>query len=351
MDKEGFQSRLLNWYELNKRGLPWRDTKDPYKIWVSEIILQQTRVNQGLPYYNKFIEKYPTVNSMAAAPEEEILRAWQGLGYYSRARNMWATAKYIANDLKKFPDSYNALLKLKGIGTYTAAAIASFAFGERIAVIDGNVYRVLARIFGIKTDISSGVGKKEFTKLANDLIDQRTPGLYNQAIMDFGAVICTPSSPLCDDCPFNDFCFARKNNLQKELPVKIKTLKIKEIYFQYFVFDYKGKFGMKLRTGNGIWKGLYDFYLVEYDKNPPFQLDSRIEEILSVSTVHEGNEIFIHQLTHRKIFARFTYISINETSYHYLKENFEINFYSPSEIENLPKPTLIVNYLQSLKKI
>jgi len=219
-----FSARLVEWYLQNKRELPWRTTKDPYKIWLSEIILQQTRVAQGLPYYLKFIEKYPNVRALANADEQEVLRLWQGLGYYSRARNLHAAAKYVANELGgNFPDSYQKLKQLKGVGDYTAAAIASFAYQEKVAVVDGNVYRVLARLFGIEIDINSNEGKKTFSKLANELITQYQPDLHNQAMMEFGALHCTPANPNCMFCPFTTECEARLTQRQSVLPIKIKN--------------------------------------------------------------------------------------------------------------------------------
>ena len=227
-ENQFFSNSILSWYQENPRHLPWRETQDPYKIWLSEIILQQTRVAQGLPYYEAFSKAYPSVQALAEAPEEEVLRLWQGLGYYSRARNLHACAKYIWNELGgNFPNSYASLIQLKGVGSYTAAAISSFAFGEVQAVVDGNVFRVLARYFGIATDIASGKGKKEFEALANQLIPKNSPGEFNQAMMDFGSRCCVPKNPSCEECPVSNTCFAFQKGLVGSLPVKINKTKVK----------------------------------------------------------------------------------------------------------------------------
>src|SRR5690349_7153792 len=224
MDNRYFSEKVVKWYEKNKRDLPWRETRDPYKIWLSEIILQQTRVSQGMPYYLRFIEKFPTVAALASASEQEVLRLWQGLGYYTRARNLHKCAKKVATDYKSvFPYSFDELKKLPGIGDYTAAAIASIAYQEPVAVVDGNVFRVLSRVFGIETEINSPKGKKDFTQLANELISKKHPEKHNQAMMEFGALYCTPKNPSCTDCVFSSQCFAFKKNLQLVLPVKTKN--------------------------------------------------------------------------------------------------------------------------------
>ena len=230
-----FSKTLINWYSVNKRELPWRQTIDPYYIWLSEIILQQTQVAQGLPYYVKFTEEFPSVFHLAKAQEGHVLKLWQGLGYYSRARNLHTTAKYIAAELKgEFPNNYKDLLKLKGIGDYTASAIASICFNKPEAVVDGNVYRVLSRYFGIDTPINSPKGAKEFKQLAQELIDKKDPATFNQAIMEFGATQCKPQSPDCTLCPFTSSCIAFNENRIIELPVKIKSGKAKKKYFNFF---------------------------------------------------------------------------------------------------------------------
>ncbi|MEY4860751.1 MAG: hypothetical protein RL059_450 [Bacteroidota bacterium] len=231
------QQDLISWYLINKRDLPWRKTKNPYKIWMSEIILQQTRVQQGLPYYQKFISTYPTIQSLALANEDEVLNLWQGLGYYSRARNMLKTANVINEEYKgSFPTSYNDLLKLKGIGEYTAAAIASFSFNEPVAVVDGNVYRVLSRLFDIETPIDSVEGKKAFRFLADEVLDKVNPATFNQAIMEFGALHCTPKKPDCNNCVLNRTCLSRENGTISQRPVKKKKTAAKERFFVYKIF-------------------------------------------------------------------------------------------------------------------
>lgn len=260
-----FTRQLMHWHAThNDRSLPWKEEKDPYKIWLSEIILQQTRAQQGLPYYEKFTEAYPSIQDIAAAEDEAVFRLWQGLGYYNRCRNMLATARYIATDLKgKFPDSYESIQALKGIGPYTAAAIASFAYGLPHAVVDGNVYRVLSRYFGIETAIDTTQGKKEFTALANQLLNKADSAGYNQAIMDLGATVCKPAAPDCANCPLQKKCFAYEQGLISDLPVKSKKLTVRTRYFHYLLFMHNDKVWIRKRTGNDIWQNLYEPYLVE----------------------------------------------------------------------------------------
>lgn len=341
----------MDWYHPNKRELPWRDTKDPYRIWLSEVILQQTRVAQGLPYYKKFVEQYPTVKALADADEKEVLRLWQGLGYYSRARNMHLTAKIIANDFGGiFPNNYEGLLKLKGIGPYTAAAIASFAFDEKVAVVDGNVYRVLARVFGVETDISSHEAKKIFGDLANELISESSPSTYNQAIMEFGAMHCTPANPACMFCVFHYNCVANATGKQAFLPVKSKKVKVKNRFFNYFVIEKDKQFLMSKRIEKDIWTGLHDFYLLESDEKL-VELegieDTFLREILSKSIIKNMSEDFKHILTHQRIEAKFWHLVLNEAVS--FPENY--HFYSLEEIEDLPKPILMEKYLKGLNFI
>ena len=263
-----FSNTLIYWYLQNNRELPWRKSKNPYFIWLSEIMLQQTRVAQGMAYYLKFTETFPTIFDLANADESTVLKMWQGLGYYSRARNLHFTAKQVANDLNGvFPSTYKELIKLKGIGDYTASAIASICFNEPNAVVDGNVYRVLSRYFGIKTAINSSAGIKEFKILAQTLLDTSQSGTYNQAIMDFGALHCKPQNPLCETCPFADSCVAFEKNLTKELPVKEKKIKVRNRYFNFMVIKTADeKTILSERKGKGIWQGLYQFPLLESDK-------------------------------------------------------------------------------------
>jgi A/G-specific adenine glycosylase len=308
---------LIDWYHTNKRDLPWRRTKNPYNIWLSEIILQQTRVEQGLPYYNNFIEEYPDVKSLALAPEDDILKLWQGLGYYSRARNMHKTAQIIVNQYNGvFPDNFKELLKLKGVGEYTASAIASFSFNEPTAVVDGNVYRFLARYFGIGAPIPSLKSKNIFTGIANELICKKKPDEFNQAIMEFGALQCTPHNPNCESCPFSTSCFAFQNKKTKELPVKEKKSSKKERYLYYFFLNNNNYTFLQKRTKNDIWKNLYEFPLLE------LSVGSTEEEVLNspyVKNLAGENfkltappSVFTHNLTHQKIIATFFTININD---------------------------------------
>ncbi|AZJ33096.1 A/G-specific DNA-adenine glycosylase [Tenacibaculum mesophilum] len=304
--------KLICWYGENKRSLPWRETKNPYFIWLSEIMLQQTRVEQGLPYYLKFTKAFPTVFDLAKADESEVLKLWQGLGYYSRARNLHFTAKFVANELKgMFPSSYKELIKLKGVGDYTASAIASICFKEPVAVVDGNVYRVLSRYFGISTPINSTKGIKEFKELAQTLIDTSQPDVYNQAIMDFGAMHCKPQNPLCNKCPLANGCVALAKNQIKELPVKEKKTKIKKRYFNYLVpITEENKTVLEERKGKGIWQGLYQFPLVETQKktseeelvkNKQFTMLFPEETTISLF----NTEDIIHKLSHQHLITKF----------------------------------------------
>ncbi|HEY0091267.1 MAG TPA: A/G-specific adenine glycosylase, partial [Flavobacterium sp.] len=262
-----FPKLLIDWYLQNRRNLPWRDTTDPYLIWLSEIMLQQTRVAQGMPYYFKFAEAFPTVFDLARADEQQVLKLWQGLGYYSRARNLHKTAQYVAGNLGGiFPKNYAGLIKLTGVGEYTAAAIASFSYNEPVAVVDGNVFRVLSRFFDIETDIATPSAKKEFTSLASELMPKDQPALFNQAIMEFGALQCIPRNPDCYNCPLNSGCLAFKSRKVNVLPVKSKKAKAKDRFFNYLVYsDENQRTLLEKRIGKGIWENLYEFPLIETD--------------------------------------------------------------------------------------
>jgi A/G-specific adenine glycosylase len=262
--KPAFARLLLKWNrEQNTREMPWKGEKDPYRVWLSEIILQQTRVDQGLAYYNRFIKTFPDVQRLARAKDEKVFKLWEGLGYYTRCRNLIASAKYISKELEgKFPDSYENIKALKGVGPYTAAAISSFAFNLPYAVVDGNVFRVLARIFGIANPTDSAAGKKYFMALAEELLDKKHPGIYNQAIMDFGAVICKPAVPVCGQCVFKKTCFAFLNNKVNELPVKEKSIRISRRWFYYLVMEYKNRIAIRQRTAKDIWQDLFEFPLI-----------------------------------------------------------------------------------------
>lgn len=291
--------------------MPWKGEKDPYKIWLSEIILQQTRVEQGLAYYTNFIKTFPTVHQLAKAPDEKVFKLWEGLGYYSRCRNLLATARFISKELKgKFPDNYESIKALKGIGPYTAAAISSFAYNLPHAVVDGNVFRVLARVFGISKSIDSTEGKKQFTALAEELLDKNHPGLYNQAIMDFGAVICKPAAPLCDTCVFKKECYAFRHNKVNALPVKEKKINIKKRWFYYLVLEYKNKIVIGRRSTKDIWQGLYEFPLIETTSaaEPAGIIKQAVQQKWLKSnsyTIKNISLLYKQQLSHQHITGQF----------------------------------------------
>lgn len=312
-DKSFFSKILCHWYESHQRDLPWRNTNDPYLIWISEIILQQTRVNQGYTYYIRFTDRFPDVKSLATADIDEVMKYWEGLGYYSRARNLHEAAKQIHSS-GQFPSDYDAIRKLKGVGEYTAAAIASFAFGLNYAVVDGNVYRVLSRYFGIDTPIDTTEGKKYFHSLANDLLPQiQSVATYNQAIMDFGAVQCVPKSPDCITCPLCDSCFAHNQSAIDNYPVKTKKLQIKNRYLNYFIIRVDNEIWLRRREDKDIWQGLYEPFLIETNNESDLikiveqemlssiKFSSRKEQKVIAMNIH-------HQLTHRTLICNFVEI-------------------------------------------
>jgi A/G-specific adenine glycosylase len=314
--KKSFTAGLLAWNEQeNTRDLPWKGIRDPYRIWLSEIILQQTRVEQGGPYYEQFIRAYPTVQDLAAAPDEEVFRLWQGLGYYARCKNMLAAARQIVNEHGgRFPDTYEEIRQLKGVGPYTAAAIASFAFNLPHAVLDGNVFRVLSRYFGIHTPIDSTAGKKEFAALAQELLPIGHAAAYNQSIMDFGAVVCKPQQPLCPKCPLAANCIALRQSLVSQLPVKSKKLEIKKRYFHYIVLEYKNQVYIRKRTANDIWQNLHEFILLETPAPldlPDLETTAGFRDALRrvPYTVNGVSGTFKQQLTHQTIYSRFVLLS------------------------------------------
>lgn len=301
---------LIDWYRINHRSLPWRETKDPYIIWLSEIILQQTRVEQGTPYFNKFVAKYPTISELAKAPEADILKLWQGLGYYSRARNLHITAKIVAEQYNgKFPSDYQLIRALKGVGDYTAAAIASFAFSEPYAVVDGNVFRVLSRIFGENTPIDTTTGKKLFAELASSILNKKAPGIHNQAIMEFGAMLCRPSAPDCHICPLNDQCIAFRENAVNMLPVKEKKVKVSKRFFNYILVRYKDNIYLNRRKSGDIWEKLYELPLIETEnhQNPEMVMNSAAWKSLFTNKQSQLKSVKnypVYKLTHQHIFAR-----------------------------------------------
>ena len=309
--------KLIAWYEVNKRHLPWRDTENPYLIWVSEIILQQTRVVQGLDYYRRFVEAYPDIFSLARANIDEVLKIWQGLGYYSRARNMHAAAKYIVDVHQgKFPETYNGLIMIKGIGDYTASAIASFAFGQAIPVIDGNVNRVIARLYGIQQPIDKPSGRKEVRAHAADMMAHNDLGTYNQAIMEFGALQCVPHNPDCNNCIFNRICVAFQCRLVNILPVKEKATKVTIRYLHYLHVCFGDRTFIRRRSGGDIWTGLYEFPLIETTTETGLDELIRSSEWQSyfnglLAVVATVSPMVKRRLTHRILHIRFYKITVN----------------------------------------
>ena len=341
-----FSFVLVTWYEEHKRDLPWRRTLNPYKIWLSEIILQQTRVAQGLPYYNNFLTAFPTITDLALATEDEVLKLWQGLGYYSRARNLHFSARFIAKNYNGvFPTKYDDILSLKGVGVYTAAAIASFSKNLPYAVVDGNVIRVLSRIFGISVPFDTSIGKKEFQKLAQKLLSLENPGLHNQAIMEFGALQCVSKSPNCNSCVFLEDCVAFNENNVQDFPVKSRTVKVKNRFLNYFVVNYNDGLFIKKRKA-GIWNGLYEFPVLEFPVNLPHR---EVIESLEFNSLFKSSDIkiskvsleFIHNLSHQKLHVKFweIYSDITEIDdYKYIKK---------SSLKMYPVSRLIERYIQS----
>ncbi|OIQ40914.1 MAG: A/G-specific adenine glycosylase [Bacteroidetes bacterium MedPE-SWsnd-G1] len=344
-----FSNILTQWYLLHKRDLPWRNTTNPYFIWLSEIILQQTRVDQGMAYYFKFIETFPTVQDLANSSEEEVLNLWQGLGYYSRARNLHFSAKYIVDECKgEFPNTYSEIIKLKGVGDYTASAIASICFNEATAVVDGNVYRVLARYFGIETPINSTKGIKEFKLLAQELIDSKNAAMHNQAIMEYGARMCKPQNPDCSICPLNESCVSLQKKKVKLLPIKEKKIKIKKRHLNYVVLISSDKKTiLNKRTGKGIWQNLYEFKLIESE--------SKIEDTVLLSDLFfteelKGKQIeltkfnqteIVHKLSHQHLFCTFWVVELDEEL---------SNGVQWKSIDDYPVPILIHNFVKELKR-
>jgi len=342
-----FSNTLVYWYLQNKRELPWRKSKDPYLVWLSEIILQQTRIAQGMSYFLKFADAFPTVHDLANADESTVLKLWQGLGYYSRARNLHFSAKYISSELKgDFPKTYKEIIKLKGVGDYTASAIASICFDEPTAVVDGNVYRVLARYYGISTPINSTKGIKEFKALAQSVIDESQPGVFNQAIMDFGSLQCKPQNPDCDSCPLSSSCVAFEKKTIQELPVKEKKIKIKKRYFNFLVLITKeGKTILQERKGKGIWQGLYQFPLIE--SNNELSTEQLIANSDFQETVPQNSkltlfnqELIVHKLSHQHLYTRFWIVNT---------QNSHLADIDWKEINKFPVPVLISNFLDKFK--
>lgn len=340
---------LTRWYKEKRRDLPWRNTNDPYIIWVSEVILQQTRVDQGYAYFSRFVETFPTVQSLAEAEETEILKLWQGLGYYSRARNMHVAARMVENEFGGvFPNNYADVLRLKGVGEYTAAAVVSFAYNHPYAVVDGNVYRVLSRLFAIGTPINTGKGKREFAELAQSLLDERNVGEHNQAIMEFGALQCIPVSPNCEECPLSLLCLSNAKKEVKKYPVKEKKLTVKDRYFYYFDIHCGKDVFLKKRSEKDIWQNLYEFPLIEKEKKLEFdelQTQKEFRDMFAsgrnVKIRHAMN--VKHVLSHQRIHASFYVVEVDEISFDdsYLRIKKE-------SAADFPVSRLVDKYLEQL---
>jgi len=344
-----FTAELISWNrDKNSRQMPWKGEKDPYKIWISEIILQQTRVQQGLDYYKKFITAFPDIKSLALAPDQKVFKLWEGLGYYSRCRNLIASAKFIHETLNdKFPEEYKEILSLKGVGSYTASAISSFAFNKPYAVLDGNVFRVLSRFFGIEIPVNTTIGKKYYGDLAQLLLDKKNPAEYNQAIMDFGAVICKPALPLCGECPLQQKCVAFLQNKIQVLPVNGKATKQKERFFNYFIIEFKDKVYIKERIEKDIWQNLFEFILIEttslLNEKELFKGEA-LSSILSGSIfkIKKISKVYVQKLTHQKIMGRFFHLELQEP----LKNSGEYKLVTKKSLQNLPFPKFITSYLK-----
>ena len=345
------QDTLINWYAENRRDLPWRHNPTPYQVWLSEVILQQTRVNQGMDYYLRFIEKWPTVTDLANASEEEVLKMWQGLGYYSRARNLHKCARQILEQYGgQFPADFEQLKKLQGIGDYTAAAIASIAFNLPRAVVDGNVYRVLSRLYDIDTPININEGQKLYAQLSDELLNREQPSLHNQALMEFGALHCTPKNPNCLLCPLQTQCMAFAHQTVMQRPVKLQKVKVTTRYFNYLVIRIKGSIYLHKRSGNDIWRNLYDFPCIESEQ------PMSVEEVIASEqfqqlienkpfTIVKVSPVFTHKLTHRTILAQFIEIKLEKKL---LRIETKDLFLTPeTDLGNFPIPRLIDLYLNN----
>jgi len=347
-----FATLIIKWYRKNKRDLPWRETTNPYKIWLSEIILQQTRVDQGLSYYKSFTETFPTIQLLAKAPEIKILKLWQGLGYYSRARNLHHTAKQIVKENEgKFPSEYNDLLKLKGIGKYTAAAIASFSFNQPYAVIDGNVTRVISRFCGITKAVDESSTIKKIDNIANELLDKKRPGIYNQSIMELGAIVCKPQNPLCDICVLKNGCVAFEKKLTGKIPLKSKKIVVRKRYLNYFFINTirsrKAYTYLRKRSSMDIWKNLYDFPGIETQSivlPEELFLTNEWKSIFGKSKVVilHTSQIIKHQLSHQELHAIFYDVSVKPPLFKLAKDIIEIPL---EKLSDFPFPRLIDRYL------
>ncbi|MCC6187146.1 MAG: A/G-specific adenine glycosylase [Chitinophagaceae bacterium] len=342
-----FTAQLLQWHsQHNDRILPWKGISDPYKIWLSEVMLQQTRAEQGLPYYHSFTTNYPDIIALANASDDAVFKLWQGLGYYNRCRNMLQTARFIATELGgKFPDNYADILALKGVGTYTAAAIASFAFGLPHAVVDGNVYRVLSRYFGIDDAIDGAAGKVKFAQLADELLCRKNPALYNQAIMDLGASVCTPKKAQCADCPLSKHCVALKDNLVSLLPFKEKKLKIKNRFFNFIVLQFHDEVWITQRNKKDVWQDLYQFLLIETASDlyiEDLQLQPMLYQILDKKQTLVFTKQIKQRLTHQLIESKFFTVSFEKKPTNMTQDGMWVKL---SDINNYAFPKTIIQFI------
>ncbi len=345
-----FTKELMAWNQNeNAREMPWKGEKNPYRIWLSEIILQQTRVEQGTDYYNRFIKKYPTVSKLAAAPDNEVFKLWEGLGYYNRCRNLLFTARTLVEKNKGiFPKTYDELLALKGVGPYTAAAIASFAYNLPYAVVDGNVFRVLSRYFGIDTPIDTTAGKQAFTSLAEKMLHQKAPGTYNQAIMDFGATVCKPALPNCAECPLQKGCAAYQTGKVNQLPVKEKVLTRTKRHFNYFVFEWNDKIWVRQRVLKDVWQGLHEFYLLETPQIQHWATNQVSDWLKTQLNIKQNKGInisspYVQQLTHQQIRGVFIRIKLTRAPGVLASAG---NWYSLKDMSQLAFPKLITQYME-----
>ena len=338
-----FNYLILSYFDKNKRDLPWRDTKDAFRIWLSEIILQQTRVDQGMKFYNNFIHEFETIFDLANADEQKVLKLWQGLGYYSRARNLHFTSQYIANELEgKFPDNFNDLKKLKGVGDYTAAAIASIVYNEAVPAVDGNMFRVFARYFNIDDDISSPKTKKIFWDLGLQIIDQKRPGDFNQAVMDLGATICTPKLAKCDSCPLNESCEALRLNKVNELPVKLKKVKVTNRHLHFIVIENEGKIALSKRIGKDVWLNLFTFPKIETDTDlldKGWIFEQNLEDKLSFISEEK------HILSHQNLFIKYWKLNVSLKDINHFKQDLDFEMISLNDLEHYPLPKPIEKFI------
>lgn len=348
--KKDFTKALLNWHKhTNTREMPWKGEKDPYKIWLSEVILQQTRVSQGWEYYNRFIRKYPTLRKLAVAHDQDVYKLWEGLGYYNRCKNLLYTARQIVKELDgKFPDQYKGILALKGIGPYTAAAISSFAFNLPYAVVDGNVFRVLSRYFGIEDPIDSTKGKQLFAELAAKVLCIKEPGAFNQAIMDFGAIVCKPFAPACSVCPLQKSCTAFSEGKVNQLPVREKMLQRKHRWFYYFLFEHEDKIVVHQRCAKDIWQNLYEFYLLETEAlvnwdEKQILLWLKLQLGIQKAKVRQISPVSIQQLTHQQIKGQFIQVYLKKVPPSLQKYQWQ----PLNTLRRLPFPKLITRYLET----